>query len=111
LENKTYATSDIPLNFTINQPVSQIMYSLDGEENVTIAENTENITLNGLSNGLHNVTIYAWDTAGNAGASKTINFTVAKPEPFPTTLAAVASGASVAIIGIGFVVYFKKRKR
>jgi hypothetical protein len=26
LENKTYATSDIPLNFTVNEPVSQISF-------------------------------------------------------------------------------------
>jgi parallel beta-helix repeat protein len=33
------------------------------------------------------------------------------PEPFPKTLVAVASGASIAIIGIGLLIYFKKRKR
>jgi hypothetical protein len=33
-----------------------------------------------------------------------------EPEPFPTLLVATASGASAAIIGIGLLVYFKKRK-
>ena len=111
-ENATYETDDIAFNFTINQPVSQITYSLDGEENVTVAENAENITLNGLSGGLHNVTIYAWDIAGNAGASETISFTVAEepePEPFPTALVATASGTSAAVAGVGLLVYFKKR--
>jgi hypothetical protein len=64
-----------------------------------------------LSNGLHNVTVYANDTFGNQGASQTVTFTVAVPEPFPTTLVAVASITSVTIIGIGLLVYFKKRKR
>jgi len=36
--------------------------------------------------------------------------TTPTPEPFPTILAAVASGASVAIIGIALLVYFKKRR-
>jgi parallel beta-helix repeat protein len=33
-----------------------------------------------------------------------------QPEPFPTALAVGASGASIAIIGVGLLVYFKKRK-
>jgi len=31
------------------------------------------------------------------------------PEPFPTALVIAASGASIAIIGVGLLVYFKKR--
>jgi parallel beta-helix repeat protein len=31
-------------------------------------------------------------------------------EPFPTTLVAATSGASVALVGVGLLVYFKKRK-
>jgi N-acetylneuraminic acid mutarotase len=33
-----------------------------------------------------------------------------EPEPFPTALVIAASGASIAIIGVGLLVYFKKRK-
>jgi parallel beta-helix repeat protein len=33
------------------------------------------------------------------------------PESFPTTLVAVASGASIAIISIGLLIYVKRRKR
>jgi nitrous oxidase accessory protein len=36
---------------------------------------------------------------------------ISEPEPFPTTLVVAASGASVAVIGIGLLIYFKKRKR
>ena len=83
-------------------------YSFDGQDNVTI---DGNITLYGLSSGLHNLTVYAKDTYGNIGASETINFTIAKetPEPFPTAIVATASGASVAVIGVGLFVYFRKR--
>ena len=105
VQNKTYSTSDVPLNVTVNEPVSQIIYSLDGQENVTVAGNT---TMAGLSVGVHNVTVYAWDTAGNVGASETIAFTVT---PFPTVPVAAASVASIAVVIAGLLVYFKKRKK
>jgi hypothetical protein len=82
-------------------------YSFDGQDNVTIAGN---VTLSGLSNGLHNVTVYAKDTFGNEGASETITFNVEVPEPFPTALVVAASVATVAVMGVGLLVYFKKRK-
>jgi len=108
MENKTYDTSDVPVSFTVNEPVSQISYSLDGQNNGTTAGNT---ILTGLSEGAHNLTVYATDVAGNIGASETITFTVAKPpEPLPTTLV-IAPPASVAVMGVGLLVYFKKRKR
>jgi hypothetical protein len=100
--NETYL-SETPLNFTVNEPVSQMVYSLDGKDNVTVVSS---ITLTGLSVGEHKVTIYATDLAGHSGASETITFTIA--EPFPTV--AVASGASVATVGVALLVYFKKRK-
>jgi hypothetical protein len=58
VENKSYATSDVPLNVTVNEPVSQITYSLDGQANVTAAGNT---TLTGLPDGNHYVKVYAKD--------------------------------------------------
>ncbi len=39
------------------------------------------------------------------------SFALDDPKPFPTVLVTVASGASVVIIGIGLLVYFKKRKQ
>jgi hypothetical protein len=104
LGNKTYNTSNVKLDFTVNEPISEVAYSLDGKDNVTITGNT---TLTGLSNGVHNVTVYAWDEAGNVGASETICFRV--EVPFPTALV-TASTASVAVVGVGLLAYFKKRK-
>jgi hypothetical protein len=103
---KNSTTSDIPLNISINVPTSKITYSLDYQENVTIAGNT---TLTGLSNGFHNVTVYAWDATGNVGASETVMFTIAKTEPFPTVPVAAASAAIVAVAGVGLLIFFKKR--
>ncbi len=110
--NKTYTsanitTAKIPLDFTFSENVSQVAFNLDCEEVTSIAGNT---TLTGLSIGPHNVTVYAQDLAGNA-ASETVNFVMAaEPEPQPeleafqpTTLVAVASGASTAIIGIALL--------
>jgi nitrous oxidase accessory protein NosD len=108
-ENKTYTSSDVSLTFTLSEKASWIGYSVDGQNSVTIAGNT---TLNGLSHGSHNLTVYATDKTGNKGASETITFTMAEetvPEPFPTELAIAASGASVATVGVGLLVYFKKR--
>jgi hypothetical protein len=107
LENRNYSTSTVPLNFTTDERISQSTYSLDGQKNVTIAGNT---TLVDLPYGEHNVTVYATDNVGNTGASETVSFAIKEPESsFPTALVATASGASVAIIGAGLLVYFKKR--
>ena len=105
-ENRNYNSSEIQLNFTVNRQADWMGYSLDGNENVTLTGNT---TINGLSSGLHNVTIYAKDELGNIGTSETICFSIELP--FPTTLVALASAATIAVVGIGLLVYFKKRKR
>lgn len=107
IENKTYTDSEVPLDFAVSESVSRISYVLDGQDNMTVFGNT---TLIGLRNGEHNLTVYAWDDAGNIGASKTVTFSVAKPEPLPTALV-VAPLASVAIFGAGLLVYLKKHKR
>ena len=105
-ENKTYNSSSVSLIFTVNKPVNWSGYSLNGENNVTIAGNT---TLSELPNGAHNITVYATDQFGNTGASDTVYFNVNVPEPFP--IAPVAAGiTSAAVVGIGVLIYFKKRK-
>jgi hypothetical protein len=105
VKNETYCTSEIPLDFTVNELVSQIGYCLDGQENVAVAANT---TLTGLSNGEHSLTVYATDNAGNAGFSETITFSV--DVPFPIAIV-VASASGVSVVAVGMLVYFKKRRR
>jgi len=63
-----------------------------------------------------NITDYAWIlTINYTHSSHKIVITLTRQlhplEPFPTTLVATASGISIAIIGIGLLFYFKKRKR
>ena len=110
-ENKTYDTTDIPLNFTVNETASWIAYSLDSQANVTIAGNT---TLSELSYGSHSLIVYAKDVAGNTGASETIYFTIAQQSVvsdgfFPTLI--VAEIAIVAVVGATLLVYFAKVKK
>ena len=111
-KNVTYAEGTVPLRFTVNERVREIAYCLDGAANVTVFGNA---TLTGLTPGLHNVTVYATDAAGNTGASETACFTVAElEEPFPASLLlAAASIATVAVLGVGFahLVYYTKRKK
>lgn len=106
-QNRTYVTSDVELDFTVNEAVAQILYCLDGKENHTI---TGNMTLTGLSEGEHSVTLYADDVAGNAAASKTLFFSVDLSESFPIVLVAT-SVTVIAFISAGLLMYFKKHKR
>jgi hypothetical protein len=106
-ENKVYNASSVLLTFLIYEAFSSMSYSLDGQDNVTIAGNT---TLSELPNGSHNLTVYVTDRSGNTGASETIYFNVEVPEPFPTTLF-IASVITVAVVGAGLIIYFKKCKR
>jgi len=105
--NQTYNDSIVPLVFTVDKSVNWTGYNLDGKQNVTITGNT---TITGLSSDLHNITVYANDTFGNAGASQTITFTVALAT-FPTeTVAAISGVIVVVVVAAGLVVYFNKRK-
>jgi len=107
--------------------LNSLNYSLDGQADMPIKLTYPtsygpgyyldgNGTLSGLSDGIHNVTFRGETTIGaeNKDFNTTVSFTVDTStttitEPFPTTLV-VATIASVAVIGIGLLVYFKKRK-
>jgi N-acetylneuraminic acid mutarotase len=109
-KNETYYTTSVSLEFLANEAAARIYYKLDNE---TLAELSGNTILTGLSLGSHNLTIYAEDDAGNNAASQNIQFTVTdESEPFPTTLVAIASGASiVAAVSVGILLYVRKRGR
>lgn len=81
-------------------------YSLDNQQNVTI---TGNETIANMTIGLHGIIIYTNDTFGNMGIT-TVNFTIAKPQPFPTLTVTAVSGAVAVAVVAGLLVYFKKRK-
>ena len=107
-ENKTYDTTDIPLTFTVDESVSWMAYSLDGQANMTITGNT---TLSGLSDGSHSLIVYAKDTAENTGASEIIYFSIEtkKAEPLQTWI--VAAIVIIAVVGTALLIYFTKIKK
>jgi hypothetical protein len=109
-ESKVYNVTDIPLSVTTSEPVSWMSYSLDDGDRITI---NRNITLANMTYGLHRLTVFASDTLGNLASSETLNFTIAEPPaPFPTIIViATVSAASVVVVSVGLLVYFKKRKR
>lgn len=102
-ESKVYGTNEIQLNFTTDEPVSWLAYSLDGEDNVTTSRN---ITLAGLTDGSHNLTVYATDMVGNTGVSETVHFSI---EPFPIILVVAVTTTAIIVVVTGYLI-LKRRK-
>jgi N-acetylneuraminic acid mutarotase len=103
-ENRTYGTSDIQSAFTVDEPVTWMGYSLDGQDNVTI---NGNATLPVLSDGSHNITFYAIDLVGHTGASKTIYFEIT---PFPTVMVAGVAVTITIVVATAYLL-LKRKKR
>lgn len=109
-ENQTYNSSSLSLNFTTPKYHPRLVYCLDGKENLTI---TGNITISGLSNGLHNITVYTQDAFGNTESPNTISFAVAKAEetlPSGISLTLIIIGAISAIV-VCVLLYNRRRLR
>jgi hypothetical protein len=117
-----------------------VQYMADWQYNTTYFYTEGNQThfsydmnLTGIPEGNHSILFYAIERgtytrnefppyAFSINSSSIVFFTIdanfhqqSEPsnssEPFPTTLIAFASAASVAIVGLGLLVYFDKRKR
>jgi hypothetical protein len=101
-QNQSYGSTDIQLTFSVNENVSYLAYSLDGQEKQEIAGN---VTLPALTNGPHSITLYATDELGNA-AEKTVSFNIA---PFPVVTLAAAIATTTIILAAGYL--FIKRKK
>jgi len=101
-------SGDRLLSYSVDEEATWVGYSLDNEANVTVNGNT---LLKDLPAGAHNVTVYAEDAQGHMGVSETLSFTIEEPEPklSPVPLVLATTGA-VAAVGVGLLVYFKKRK-
>ena len=94
----TYSSSSIPLTFTIDRPFSWIGYSVDNHLNITIAGNT---TINNLSDGAHQLVVYASDIDGKTWRSNNAYFLVSKlTEVHNVTVASIATWKTV--VGQGF---------
>jgi hypothetical protein len=87
-QNTTYPTSNVPLNFTVNETTHWTGYSFDNQANATITGNT---TIP-VSEGRHTLVVYANDTVGNMGASNTVWFSVDLSLPIIETPTRVPTG-------------------
>jgi hypothetical protein len=113
-ENKTYDTSDIPLELIVDKSATWIGYSLDGQAclgitgNITLTDFTTitgKTTLAGLAVGEHTLVVYATDASGQIGISEVVRFKVVSR--FPIELV-VGAAVTAAVIIVGVLVYFKK---
>ena len=137
IQNKTYCTPYLNLAFNLNEDPqighSWLGFSLDNKANNTLAGNA---TLTNLTEGNHSLIVYANDSLGNMGKSDTVFFDVAlPPTPSPTLEATlepaqtasptpigepimvayapqieVGTVALIAVVAVGILVYFKRRK-
>ncbi|MCW4028463.1 MAG: hypothetical protein NWE92_02300 [Candidatus Bathyarchaeota archaeon] len=103
-QNATFNDSNFALTFTVDHPVSELSYSLDGQELVQITGNT---TLTGLPNGQHNVTVYATDSFGITDISDPLFFNIEAPPVVPLTVALVLAILAI----VGSVVYSRAREK
>ncbi len=105
-KNMIYNSSIVLLLFEVPDSTKEFTYSLDGQKNVVVNGNS---TLTILSQGIHNITVYATDFADNVGSSETLTFTVTNSDAFPT-LFIVVSIIIVAIVSVSLLIYFRRHK-
>lgn len=105
VENKTYNSLELPLNFVVDEKISQASYVIDNQAKIVTNNNT---TLTGLTVGNHNLTVYVVDSAGNIGESETISFSV--EAPFPLLLTAAMVSAAI-VVAAAAAVFLKKRRQ
>ena len=128
----------LPLVYETNSSLSWVGYSLDGASNVTVTGNSTLRVVG--SNGYHTLTVCANDTSGNWATPQTVTYLVnfnpdytPTPSPSPTqqqiepsltpsptsiaetsnpnlALEIIGLAAIVAIIVIGLLVCFRKRR-
>lgn len=106
-ENKTYDLGNISLTFTVDKKTNSLWYILDGHGKIGIWP-VRNISLSGLAEGTHHITVYARDEVGNIGASETIYFSI--EEPLTTTLIVIAA-VVMAILDLGLLAYYLKKRK
>lgn len=99
--NQTYTTSDIDLVIKLSENASWIGYSLDGASNQTIEGN---VTLSSLSEGPHNVVVYASDNLLHTGKSKIVYFSIDTTLPVVSITSPINSTYSVDYVDLKFTV-------
>lgn len=106
-KNELYGSSEVPLTLAIDKPFVKISYVLDYQDNIAI---NGNATITDLTNGVHNLTVYASDAAGIVCSSETVTFNVGVPEPDPTVLILAVSIALAVTVIAGLILHYMKRR-
>ena len=84
-EGQTYSNSTVALNVSASETITTWQYNVNGTGNHTFSPN---ITLPGLPEGIHNVTVFANDSSGNMGSAM-VNFTIDTVAPAITIISPV----------------------
>jgi hypothetical protein len=100
--NQTYSSTDIQFTFSVNEPTKELAYRLD---NNTLTPVIGNVSLPALTNGSHDLTIYATDEVGNSD-SKTVYFNIAT---FPLIVVIAAIAVAIIISATGYLFYHRKK--
>jgi len=82
IDNQTFSTTSVPLEFIVDEPISQATYNLNHTGEVTIQGNT---SLNDLQPGRYFLELNVWDTSGNLETER-IQFSVAEDAADASTL-------------------------
>lgn len=102
-QNKTYTTSEVPLNFACSEEIRSADYQLD---NMGMGPIFGNLTMSDLSLGEHKIIVVVWTMRGVF--SQTLYFNISEPNPFPTTQVLVI--IITILTGLGILVYSMKRR-
>jgi N-acetylneuraminic acid mutarotase len=100
--NQSYGSTDVQLQFIVDDLNATLAYSLDGQASVTIIGNQ---TLLALSNGGHRITLYAIDSLGNA-SEDTVYFEVA---PFPWLLLTAVLVTTIIVVAASYIMIKRKK--
>ena len=82
VNNTNYLANVLDLNWSVNITANTSVYSLDGGANNTaifFGNVPTNVSLGGLEEGKHNITIYVNDSSGNWGLSDLLVFNITHP--------------------------------
>ncbi|MDR1992832.1 MAG: hypothetical protein LBQ98_04945 [Nitrososphaerota archaeon] len=115
LSEGVYDQSDgVDLEFVVDRPFSLLSYCVDGGGNVSVGGN---VSLSGLSLGVHSVVVFVEDFFGNVEVSETVTFTVVSGSSFVSWVASfltfsvlVVLGVVVGVVVAVLLVYFRRRR-
>jgi len=114
-ENTTYNVNAVTLTGTVSETDSVIVYSLDGQANITLSGSK---TLSDLTEGSHKLTVFAKDTEGNEN-SHTVYFTISEGAETPTEteesellpITWIAAIVVIAVVGVALLYFLKIKKK